>query len=534
MNLVGSHDTARILWLLTPGSFSSADKELNAANLAVGKQRVELASLIQFTLPGAPTIYYGDEVGLTGADDPDDRRTYPWADLGGAPDQSMFTHYQTLAALRRNNPVLTAGDLRMLFADDAAGVVAYGRKTTQQAALVVLNRSDQDQTVTIPVAGYLPDGVVLNTRYVAANAAPVAASAVVTNGSVSITAPAHSGWLLTSGLVDLLPPAAPTGLQVTAEGNAQLGLSWSAVSGAVGYNLYRSPLSGGGWVKLNNSLLTGTTFTDTGLRNTQVYYYVATALDSAGNESAYSNQASGMPRLTIGWANLQWPPTMTHTISATNRTDTAYGQVWIDGVTNQPGVSPGLRAQLGFGPAGSNPDGSPDWAWVDATFNTDAGNNDEFKASMLPESVGTFDYAYRYSTTNGQTGCTPIWTAISVMAMIPASRKVDCQFQRGYNCAGNPHRTECPFRITCCHRACLGCHHWRCIALRIRGFAFRYSRRTLRPDRADYCSGVHRHRCHRRGYLLLCGPRPGSILQSFRKLSRSIRQCGSAFRDPAI
>ncbi len=376
---------------------------MNAANLAFGKQRVELASLIQFTLPGAPTIYYGDEVALTGADDPDDRRTYPWADLGGAPDQSMFTHYQTLAALRRDNPVLTAGDLRMLFADDAAGVVAYGRKTTQQAALVALNRSDQDQTVTIPVAGYLPDGVVLNTRYVAANAAPVAASAVVTNGSVSITAPAHSGWLLTSGLVDLLPPAAPTGLQVTAEGNAQLGLSWSVVSGAVGYNLYRSPLSGGGWVKLNNSLLTGTTSTDTGLRNTQVYYYVATALDSAGNESAYSNQASGMPRLTIGWANLQWPPTMTHTISATNRTDTAYGQVWIDGVTNQPGVSPGLRAQLGFGPAGSNPDGSPDWAWVDATFNTDAGNNDEFKASMLPELVGTFDYVYRYSTTNGQT-----------------------------------------------------------------------------------------------------------------------------------
>ncbi len=159
MNLVGSHDTARILWLLTPGSFSPADKELNAANLAIGKRRVELASLIQFTLPGAPTIYYGDEVALTGADDPDDRRTYPWADLGGVPDQSMFTHYQTLAALRRDNPVLTAGDLRVLFADDAAGVVAYGRKTTQQAALVVLNRSDQDQTVTIPVAGYLPDGV---------------------------------------------------------------------------------------------------------------------------------------------------------------------------------------------------------------------------------------------------------------------------------------------------------------------------------------------------------------------------------------
>ena len=403
MNLVGSHDTARILWLLTPGNFSIDEKELNAANLAVGKQRVEVASLVQFTLPGAPTIYYGDEVALTGADDPDDRRTYPWTDLGGSPDSAMFTHYQTLAALRRNNAVLTTGDLRMLLADDAMGVVAYGRKTTSQAALIVLNRSNQDQTVTIPVEGYLPNGLVLNSLYLAGSPSATADSAVVENGTVAVTLPAHSGWLLASGPVDLLPPAAPTGLQVTNETNAQLDLSWDAVAGAAGYNLYRSPLSGGGWVKLNNAVLTGTTFTDTGLRNTQVYYYVATALDSAGNESAYSNQTSGMPRLTIGWANLQWPPTMSHTISATNRTDNAYGQVWIDGVTNLPGPSAGLRAQLGFGPTGSDPASSSDWTWVEAVFNVDAGNNDEFMASMLPESVGTFDYVFRYSTTNGLT-----------------------------------------------------------------------------------------------------------------------------------
>ena len=256
---------------------------------------------------------------------------------------------------------------------------------------------------------------------------------------------------MTTGLVDLLAPAAPTGLQVTAEGNAQLDLSWSTVAGAVGYNLYRSPLSGGGWVKLNNSLLTGTTYNDTGLRNTQVYYYVATALDSAGNESAYSNQASGMPRLTIGWANLQWPPTITHTISVINRTDTAYGQVWIDGVTNQPGVSPGLRAQLGFGPTDSNPSGNPDWTWVEAVFNVDAGNNDEFKASMLPETVGLFDYAYRYSTTNGQD-----WTYADLDGIgngydSSQAGKLTVNSSGDTHCAGRPNRTECPFRITCCH-----------------------------------------------------------------------------------
>ncbi len=102
---------------------------------------------------------------------------------------------------------------------------------------------------------------------------------------------------------------------------------------------------------------------------------------------------SALPHLAIGWANLQWPPTMSHTISVINRTDTAYGQVWIDGVTNQPGATPTLWAQLGFGPDGSNPAGNPAWTWVDATFNIDAGNNDEFMASMLPETTGMFDYA---------------------------------------------------------------------------------------------------------------------------------------------
>ena len=108
-----------------------------------------------------------------------------------------------------------------------------------------------------------------------------------------------------------------------------------------------------------------------------------------------------MPHLTIGWANLQWPPTMSHTISVVDRTDNAYGQVWIDGRTSASGATETLRAQLGLGPHGSNPAGNSAWTWVDAGFNTDSGNNDEFVASMLPEAVGTFDYVYRYSTTNG-------------------------------------------------------------------------------------------------------------------------------------
>jgi glycosidase/fibronectin type 3 domain-containing protein len=396
MNLLDSHDTERLLWALTPGAETRAQREDNTTNLDAGKQRLRLASLIQFTMPGAPTVYYGDEVGLTGDDDPDDRRTYPWADLGRNPDQALLAHYTTLATLRRTTAALRSGDLRVLMTDDSAETLAYGRKTAAQAAIVAVNRSNAARTLDIPVAGWVPDGTSFDWKYGGSG------SAAASGGVVHVTVGPMSGALLVTGAVDLEPPAAPSGLQVTGEGNAQVSLSWNAPSGAVAYNVYRSPVTGGGYLKANGSPVTGTSFTDTGLRNARTYYYVVRALDAPGNESGPSNEVSAMPHLTIGWANLQWPPSITHTISAVNPTPSIYGQVWVDGVTNQAGPTEGLRAQVGFGPDGSNPAGNSTWTWEDAVFNTDAGNNDEFVGTLLPDQIGTFDYAYRYTTTNGQ------------------------------------------------------------------------------------------------------------------------------------
>jgi hypothetical protein len=400
MNLLDSHDTERLLWTLTPGEETTAAKEADAANLANGKHRQRLASLIQFTVPGAPTVFYGDEVAVTGDDDPDDRRTYPWADLGFEPDSAMRTHYTTLAALRRELSALRDGDLRFLLADDAADTLAYGLTTGDRAAVVALNRSDAARTLAIDVAGYLPEGSDLLRRYGVGLEA--AGSVTVDGGTLSVELPPLSGLLLASGELDLTPPAAPTGLQVVSEGDGELTFEWNAVPGAAGYDLWLSPVRGGGYVKANNDPIDGTTFTATGLDNARTSYAVVRALDSFGNASDPSNEVAGLPHLTIGWANLQWPPSMTHTISATDRTDDAYGQVWIDGATSDPGATPSLIAQLGFGPDGSNPAGNADWTWIDAAFNVDAGNNDEFVASLLPETTGTFDYLYRYSTTDGR------------------------------------------------------------------------------------------------------------------------------------
>jgi len=394
-----------LLWTLTPGAETRADKEFNAANVAEGKRRAQLASLVQTTVPGAPTIYYGDEVSMTGDDDPDDRRTYPWVDTGGDPDEATFAHYQTLLALREGSDALTHGDFRVLLVDDAANLLAFGRMTGSEAAVVVVNRSNAAQTAAIPVAGVLPDGVALTAAYGVGNAG--APSFTVTGVVLNVPLEPMSAWLLLAAGVDLEPPAAPANLRVTAEGNGEVSLEWDAVAGAVGYNLYRSPVSGGGFVPVNAAPLAGTSYTDTGLQNGQLYFYVVVALDAARNASGWSNEVSALPHYSIGWANLQWPPTMTHTISAVDRTDNAYGQVWIDGVTNMAGATPTLWAQLGFGPAGSNPQSDPGWNWVDASFNVDAGNNDEFVASLLPEAPGPITTSIATPPPAGATGSTP-------------------------------------------------------------------------------------------------------------------------------
>ncbi|GAB4340350.1 MAG: hypothetical protein Kow0037_26140 [Calditrichia bacterium] len=107
----------------------------------------------------------------------------------------------------------------------------------------------------------------------------------------------------------------------------------------------------------------------------------------------------------LGWANLQWPHSTT--VTAGQATENIYGQVWIDGVTNQPGATPDLVAEVGYGPDGTFPYDTttmapnPDWTWFPTTFNVDVGNNDEFMGNIIPTSAGTFDYAYRYSYQGG-------------------------------------------------------------------------------------------------------------------------------------
>jgi glycosidase len=413
MNLLGSHDTSRALFMLDHNAAQiSPTLYLNPYyDWSDSIKRLKGVALMQFTLPGAPTIYYGDEVGLVGPpayaggkweDDPYNRQPYPWLDSSGSPfyahlqtanGQSVLRdYYRMLTAARNTHAALRTGSFDTLKIDDTNKVYAYGRKLPADAAVVIVNRNTTTQTVTVKVGGYLGNGTVFT------DVLHSGAVYTVTGGSLTVAdVPPMLGALLVFASGDIVAPSAPTNLVAT-EGSAQVVLDWDAAVDAVSYNLYRSLLSGGGYTRL----VTGTAdlvYTDTAVSNGTWYYYVATAVDASGNESVYSNEAAALPHASIDWANLQWPPEITHTIGITPTAD-IYGQVYISGVTSAPGATAGLLAQVGYGPTTTAPSS---WThWVNTTFNGQAGDNDEFKGQFLPEMTGEFYYAYRYSTTGGR------------------------------------------------------------------------------------------------------------------------------------
>ena len=139
MNLLSSHDQARALHHL------GADQEVSLA-----KQRLRLAVFFQMTYPGSPSVYYGDEVGMAGGEDPFNRGTYPWADTGGRPDEALHATFKRLTKLRHDLPVLRHGSLDApLHLDEH--VIVLARQDGATWAITATNNSRQARTVTVDV-----------------------------------------------------------------------------------------------------------------------------------------------------------------------------------------------------------------------------------------------------------------------------------------------------------------------------------------------------------------------------------------------
>ncbi|MEZ4541109.1 MAG: alpha-amylase family glycosyl hydrolase [Chloroflexota bacterium] len=414
LNLFNSHDTNRVLFLLDHNTDTNDTGDYNnpAYDWSDSITRYKGALIMQMTLPGAPTIYYGDEVGTVNPpawdgsqwqDDPYNRVPYPWLDETGTPyyvhmqsqvaQDALSGYVSDLTSIRNSHAALRTGSFDV-FDTGNSDVFAYGRKTVagDEIAIVLVNKSGTEQTVTLDLDGYVPETYALDDLL-------SAASYGISGGSLTVPVPAMSGRiLLVTG--NYATPDAINDLTATPNGATVIDLDWSAPAGATWYEIYRSRLSGGGYEYVTNTL-GNTQFTDTGLETGETYYYVVVARADDGLASGWSNEASATTSYTIGWANLQWPPTLNHTASATLLTDTIYSWVWIDGVTSQPGAPPGLLAEVGYGDSTNTSDGS--WQWFAMTFNEDKGNNDEYMGNLPRTEVGTFCYTTRYSGNGGNT-----------------------------------------------------------------------------------------------------------------------------------
>ncbi|MBK8797194.1 MAG: alpha amylase N-terminal ig-like domain-containing protein [Anaerolineales bacterium] len=405
MNLLSSHDVNRAVRVLDHDGIDVAAQE-PVNNFKDGRARLALAAVLQFTLPGAPTIYYGDEVGLVGfgsdepRDDPYNRQPYPWPDAEGydslpawrQQDTALLAHYQQLGQLRQQHSFLRTGAWDTLRVDDA-GLYVFGRKDASGAAIIAVNRSDAAQSVSLDASGYLPWGAQLNDPFAAASLTVGAA------GNLSFTVPAlgYQLWVTAEG-TDFTTPATPE-IVATEEGNASITLTLQGDDAAERYVVLRAPVDGG-YVEI--AMLPGTDmtfdFTDADLTNGARYYYRVAAVGYNGLRSEETPPVVLTPHAVVQSVVVEEPLTIQHTLSAIEPSQER-AAVFAPSVTEIAGKGRSVLMQAGWAPV----DGSADFTWIDGEYVTDnQGGGDVYVARLLPEATGDYVFQWRASTTGGR------------------------------------------------------------------------------------------------------------------------------------
>lgn len=183
MNFLGTHDTPRILTLLgverTPeGKGQRAAYRLSPAELARGQKKLRLAAMLLYSFPGSPTLYYGDEAGMQGFEDPLNRGTYPW----GGEDGSLLAFFRRLGQLRAERISMQCGIIRYLHAQGGGLVVERLHGT--ERTVTALNAGDTPLELTLPWDGRLCIDAVTGQQFLSQN------------GTVHLTLPPLDGVIL--------------------------------------------------------------------------------------------------------------------------------------------------------------------------------------------------------------------------------------------------------------------------------------------------------------------------------------------------
>ncbi len=149
MNLIGTHDTPRALTVLSGVNLPKDPAEqvaltLTDAQRKLAKKRLTVADILMFTLPGIPSVYYGDEAGMEGGHDPLNRQFYPW----GKEDGELRTLITALGRIRKKHPVFRMGDLKILYANQ--GLILYRRQDgVHRPVTVAVNCGKEERRIEL-------------------------------------------------------------------------------------------------------------------------------------------------------------------------------------------------------------------------------------------------------------------------------------------------------------------------------------------------------------------------------------------------
>ena len=147
MNLLGTHDTSRILTAMIDDfqgdRYAKAHRRLTRTQWVTALDRLHAATVLQYTLPGAPSIYYGDEAGMEGYGDPFCRRPFPW----GREERELQLHFKRLGQLRRQYKALRLGDIKFQYALN--NQISFTRTYGDQTIRIYVNRGSDDWEIPV-------------------------------------------------------------------------------------------------------------------------------------------------------------------------------------------------------------------------------------------------------------------------------------------------------------------------------------------------------------------------------------------------
>ncbi len=193
MNELSNHDHSRFLTRTNHKVGRTNTLGPQAANEGVNKAVMREAVVIQMTWPGAPTIYYGDEAGVCGFTDPDNRRTYPW----GHEDQELINFHKDIIRIHKTHKEFLTGSLKYMEAE--YNVIGYGRFTRQGQSVVLVNNNDHEITKALSVwyLGIPKESMVKQLLLTTAEGYTTEEKEYpVISGKVTVTLPATSAVIL--------------------------------------------------------------------------------------------------------------------------------------------------------------------------------------------------------------------------------------------------------------------------------------------------------------------------------------------------